>query len=206
MNEPIQKAAKATKTSTGLKKGASSRQLLIETAAVFFAKDGFAKSNMRQLAESVGMKAGSIFYHFKSKDEILFEVMKQAIEHLLITIEADYKPEQPALDRLRIMVKSELGMYISDMSNFGVVLIHEWRNLDPEFQTRLLDMRDNYERYWLTTLTDCQNEGIIKADPKIVRRLLNGAFSWVIFWYKSDGEYSFDELVDQVMLTLVVGE
>jgi hypothetical protein len=35
--------------------------------------------------------------------------------------------------------------------------------------------------------------------------MLNGAFSWVIYWYKTEGEFTFEQLVDEVMAMLEVG-
>lgn len=197
-------AEKNQATSKG-KGASSSRELLIETAARLFARNGYNKTNMRELAEAVGMKAGSIFYHFKGKEEILFAVMQQAITYLLETVQKDMVHAKTPMERLRVLVRMELGMYLGEDSNYGLVLIHEWRSLPADLQENLLAMRADYEAYWDSTLADCHQEGIIKANPKIVRRMLNGAFSWVIYWYKPGGEFTFEQLVDEVMAMLVAG-
>ena len=106
---------------------------------------------------------------------------------------------------MRVLVRMELALYLGEESDYGLVLIHEWRSLPAELQKDLLAMRADYESYWSDTLTDCQREGIINANPKIVRRLLNGAFSWVIYWYQPDGEFTLEQLVDEVMAMLLVG-
>lgn len=199
------KTAEKAKDS-GKPKGAQhSRELLIKEAARLFAEKSYNKTNMRELAEAVGMKAGSIFYHFKGKEEILQAVMHKAIVLLIANVQQDMPHAESAIERLRVLVRMELGMYLGEDANYGLVLIHEWRSLPTELQEDLMAMRAEYESYWNTTLADCKREGIINADPKIVRRLLNGAFSWVIYWYQPGGKLSFEQLVDEVMAMLVVG-
>jgi AcrR family transcriptional regulator len=197
------KTAEKPQDTSKTKVARRSRESLIETAARMFAQNGYNKTNVRELAEAVGMKAGSIFYHFKVKEEILYAVMKQAIELLLEATQKDIVTATTPVERLRVLVRIELDMYMGDQSSYGLVLIHEWRSLPTDLQEDLMDMRAEYESYWNSTLEACHQAGIIQANPKIVRRLLNGAFSWVIYWYKPDGEFNFEQLVDEVMAMLV---
>ena len=197
------KTAEKPQDTSKTKVARRSRESLIETAARLFAQNGYNKTNMRELAEAVGMKAGSIFYHFKVKEEILYAVMKQAIESLLEATQKDIVTATTPVERLRVLVRIELDMYMGDQSSYGLVLIHEWRSLPTDLQEDLMVMRAEYESYWNSTLEACHQAGIIQANPKIVRRLLNGAFSWVIYWYKPDGECNFEQLVDEVMVMLV---
>ena len=181
----------------------SSREQLIDTAAMLFARNGYTKTNMRELAEAVGMKAGSIFYHFDRKDDILHAVMEQAIRYLLNRISEDLSQAETPKERLRVLVRAELDLFMGEKSGHGFVMIHEWRSLSAERQADLMAMRAQYEPYWNATLSSCYEEGVIKADPKVVRRMLNGAFSWVPNWYEPSGEYGFEQLVDEVMAMLV---
>lgn len=199
MTNTAEKSQKKNQT----KSAQSSRELLIETAALLFARNGYNKTNMRELAEAVGMKAGSIFYHFKNKEEILYAVMQQAITNMLEAVQKDFAQAETPREQLHVLVCQELDMYLGHQSSYGLVLIHEWRSLPAELQGDLMEMRAEYESYWNSTLEACHREGIIKANPKIVRRLLNGAFSWVIYWYKPGGEFDFEQLVDEVMAMLV---
>ena len=187
----------------GKRTAQNSRDLLIDTAARLFARNGYNKTNMRELAEAVGMKAGSIFYHFDRKEAILHAVMQQAISYLLEAVRKDLVHAETPKERLRVLVRLELDLYLGEKSDHGFVMIHEWRSLSADQQADLMVMRAEFEPFWNSTLANCYQQGIIKADPKIVRRLLNGAFSWVPNWYEPSGQYSFEQLVDEVMAMLV---
>ena len=132
----MSKTAKKPQNTRKAKGVKSSRELLIENAARLFAKNGYNKTNMRELAEAVGMKAGSIFYHFKGKEEILYAVMQRAIANLLEAVQRDIVHAKTPSERLRVLVRMELDMYLGDQSSYGLVLIHEWRSLPAELQDK----------------------------------------------------------------------
>ena len=181
----------------------NSRDQLIAMAAKLFAQKGYNKTNLRDLADAVGMKAGSIFYHFSGKEEILYEVMESSINMLMDRVEVDMREADSTRDQLRVLIRSELEHYLGDASSYAMVLIHEWRSLSAELQAPLMVLRKRYELLWDEVLLECHRSGLILANPKIVRRMLNGAFSWVPNWFHEDGGHSHEELVDEVMLMLL---
>ena len=56
------------------------RQVAIRSAAAVFAEKGFHGSSTRDIAERMGIKQGSLYYYFKSKEEALGEVCLFGIE------------------------------------------------------------------------------------------------------------------------------
>ena len=53
------------------RKKASKKDLILQKAAIMFREKGFAATSMRDLAESVGIEAASLYNHIRSKNEIL---------------------------------------------------------------------------------------------------------------------------------------
>ena len=58
----------------------SPRGRLLSAAAHLFRDKGFDRTTVRDIAASVGIQSGSIFHHFKSKEDILFAVMEEVIQ------------------------------------------------------------------------------------------------------------------------------
>src|SRR5690554_7588998 len=80
------------------------------------------------------------------------------------------------------------------------VLVYEWRSLSEESQAEVLALRDHYEGLWLSVLEQLRAEGSIDAEPFIVRRMLTGALSWTVTWYRPErGGLTLDGLTDQVL-------
>lgn len=83
------------------------------------------------------------------------------------------------------------------------VLVYEWRSLSEGSQVQVLELREIYEGLWLSVLEELNELGQLKADPFIVRRMLTGALSWTVTWYKPErGGLTLDGLTDQVMAML----
>jgi len=55
------------------------RERILLEAARLFRHHGFAATTLREVADAAGVKAGSIYYHFESKEEILGEVLDKGI-------------------------------------------------------------------------------------------------------------------------------
>ena len=54
------------------------RELIMETALEMFSKNGYAAVSMRDISGSVGIKASSLYYHFKSKQDIFDAIVQRA--------------------------------------------------------------------------------------------------------------------------------
>src|SRR5215475_2714428 len=63
------------------------RERILEAAAQLFAEHGFASTSMPAIAERSGITAGAIYRHFKSKAELLLEVVKRALGALPLSFE-----------------------------------------------------------------------------------------------------------------------
>ncbi len=57
----------------------SGRARIMDEAATSFLHQGYPATSLRHIANAVGMKAGSIYYHFASKEELLTEILIRGI-------------------------------------------------------------------------------------------------------------------------------
>ena len=74
----------------------STRETILAAAADSFAKQGFDRASMREIAKLSGITAGAIYSHFDNKAELLMEVVKRALDSLPISgnsISGDEDPE-----------------------------------------------------------------------------------------------------------------
>ncbi|XID76021.1 TetR/AcrR family transcriptional regulator [Alkanindiges sp. WGS2144] len=177
----------------------SPRGRVLRAAAYLFHQQGYARTTVRELANVVGIQSGSLFHHFKSKDDILLAVMEEAIRYNTARLEQAIQQTTETLGQIRALIRAELESINGDTGTAMAVLVFEWEALSPDRQAYLLNMREYYEQIWLTTLKKAQQEGLIKHPPFIWRRLMGGAISWTVTWYKPEGKTSMDELTDMIL-------
>lgn len=183
----------------------SARGKLLQMAAHLFRSKGYERTTVRDLASAVGIQSGSIFHHFKSKDEILRAVMEETIVYNTALMRAALAGAQGTRERLLALIRCELQSIMGGTGEAMAVLVYEWRSLSVAAQEQVLVLRDNYEQIWLEVLTEAREEGYFKADPFIQRRFLTGALSWTTTWFRPMGPMGLDQLAEEA-LSLVCKE
>lgn len=181
----------------------SARGKLLQTAAHLFRSKGYERTTVRDLASAVGIQSGSIFHHFKSKDEILKAVMEETVLYNTALLRAALGEAQGPRERVLALIRCELQSIMGGTGEAMGVLVYEWRSLSEEAQAYILSLRDTYEQIWLEVLGEARAAGYFSTDPFILRRFLTGALSWTTTWFRPGGKVSLDQLAEQA-LTLVI--
>ncbi|EPJ96663.1 TetR/AcrR family transcriptional regulator [Pseudomonas sp. CFII68] len=181
----------------------SARGKLLQTAAHLFRNKGFERTTVRDLASAVGIQSGSIFHHFKSKDEILRAVMEETIRYNTALMRAALAEADSVRERVLALIRCELQSIMGGTGEAMAVLVYEWRSLSQEGQRYVLALRDIYEDLWLEVLGQAKEAGYIRGDVFITRRFLTGALSWTTTWFRAEGSLSLDELAEQALILVL---
>ena len=62
---------------------ASTEQRILDVATVLFYDTGYHATTMREVAAGVGIKAGSLYNHYPSKEELFFQIAEGVMQDLL---------------------------------------------------------------------------------------------------------------------------
>ncbi|MFN2359730.1 MAG: TetR/AcrR family transcriptional regulator [Marinobacter sp.] len=178
---------------------AGARGRLLREAARLFRDKGYERTTVRDLAAAVGIQSGSLFHHFRTKEEILKAVMVETIRLNTALMQAAVDSATSNRDKLQALIRAELESINGQTGEAMAVLVFEWRSLSEESQAYVLELRDIYEQLWLDVLEALGRDGVLTADPFVVRRMLTGALSWTVTWYRPDGGLTLDDLTDQVV-------
>nr|WP_275300687.1 TetR/AcrR family transcriptional regulator [Pseudomonas sp. AF32] len=181
----------------------SARGKLLQTAAHLFRNKGFERTTVRDLASAVGIQSGSIFHHFKSKDEILRAVMEETIRYNTALMRAALAEAGSVRERVLALIRCELQSIMGGTGEAMAVLVYEWRSLSEDGQRQVLALRDIYEQLWLEVLGQAKDAGYIRGDVAITRRFLTGALSWTTTWFRAEGSLSLDDLAEQALILVL---
>ncbi len=181
------------------------RGRLLTEAARLFREKGYERTTVRDLAAAVGIQSGSLFHHFRTKEEILKAVMVETIRLNTALMQAALEAAESSRAKLRGLIRAELESINGQTGEAMAVLVFEWRSLSASSQAEVLELRDIYEKLWLDVLESLKGEGALEAEPFVVRRMLTGALSWTVTWYKPErGGLTLDGLTDQVMAMMAL--
>ncbi len=161
------------------------RMALLETAAQRFAMHGYAATSMRVIAADARMLAGSMYHHFASKDEMLFEAYRIGVEHVISAHERATDGVIEPWARLEAACIAHLECLLTD-DPLARLLPLDLRPLPATLRKRLVAERDRYEERFIAVV---RTVGIAKSvDARLARMMLLGALNWTPTWYKSGGE------------------
>lgn len=176
-------APAATTPSTGSTDG---RDRILDVAAESFLNRGYEATSLRQIADAVGMKAGSLYYHFASKDELLTEVLRLGIAVMQTAFddaEADVAGAD-ARERVAAHVRAHLAA-LYENGPYTAAHVTTFRTAPASVRAGIVILRDDYESRWTALLGDLQSAGELNADVNInlARLSLFGAMNSSVDWF-----------------------
>lgn len=171
------------------------RALILTRAARLFRKKGFERTTVKEIAQACEMLPGSLYYRYKTKEELLVDLMRYGIEDVMQDVLASFEQTEDPSEQLRYCINAHLRALVSD-SDLIFVLLFEWRALGGEAQSDIIALRDDYERLWSDILEAMVQEGVLKPDVdlKLLRLVGIGSLNWVATWYDPEGPYDLDQI------------
>jgi AcrR family transcriptional regulator len=172
---------------------------IVRAAGRLFHEKGYSATTIRDIANAVGMRSGSPFYHFKTKHDMLRAVVLEGIDAINGTVSQALDPKLSPRARFEAMLRAHLRQLLGEEGrDFAATLLHESRHLDPEAQTEVVALTDSYEAVWQSALKDLKRAGLIADDSPVARLFLMGALNWTVQWYRPGGSKTIDQLARQL--------
>ena len=179
---------------------------ILDAAARLFGENGYDATGIRDIAKAVGINSASLYYHYKNKDEILCETACYGVRMLQDAVETAMLAERTLLNQLYAGVVTHIDTILSHQA-LARVLLHESQQLTREFAAQVITARDRYEQLWMNKLHEGVTLGVIQANLNLhlTRLLCFGAANWAITWYRSDGQYTPQEIANTLFNLLAPG-
>ncbi|MBK9522092.1 MAG: TetR family transcriptional regulator [Rhodocyclaceae bacterium] len=178
---------------------------IIRAAGRLFRQKGYNGTTIRDIADAVGMRSGSPFYHFKSKHEILFTVTTEGIEVMLRNLEMVIAKGQPARECFEDCVATHMNYLLGPGRDFAWVMLYESRLLDPAERAIVHRMSARYEEVFSAVLDRLQASGHLHDASAVARKLILGAINWSAQWYDETGA-SDPQAIARQLCALVLHE
>ena len=180
------------------------RELIVATAAEMFARKGIRATTVREIADAVGVLSGSLYHYFRSKDEIVQEILSEFLEEVRARYAEVLGRGDDCAQTLRELVLASLRV-ASQRPSATAIYQNQLRYLRdrPEFKEGAAEAK----RVWLELIDRGVAEGVFRADipPRVFYRLIRDAVWMSWRGPRPDGMYSLEELADAITSIFLEG-
>lgn len=182
----------------------SSRERVRRAAARLFAERGFARASMRELARAAGMSLAGLYHHYPGKNELLFEIQRDAYERLLAPLKEIPAETRPA-EKIAALIHNHLHFFINHITEMKV-LSHEADVLGDALGRRIRRQKRRYfDIYHGAVVALLAENGRRDLDPRTVTMTLFGMINWIYNWYRPRSDGGAEELARQMTAVFLHG-
>ena len=187
----VQMALSEKSKYSSLTKDKESRSEILMAAAEAFMKKGFSATSIDTVAEILGCTKGRLYYQYKSKTDLFFDVQREAMLMNLKAIAEGSNSKGGPTARLREMIRQQALVVMTQLPFQRVAvqgvelhLAGSTTSKQREVLRVLIDMRDKCEKLFVDVIEEGIGTGEMRTfDPKFVVKPLLGALNWMTVWY-----------------------
>ncbi|MFI7365153.1 TetR/AcrR family transcriptional regulator [Streptomyces sp. NPDC050149] len=186
---------------------AERRAELLATAAEVFAAQGYNATTVRRIADEAGMLAGSLYYHFDSKESMLDEILSAFLDELWTGYDTVLAAGLGPREAIGALVTQSFRQ-IDRHGPAVAIYQRESRHLSaqPRF-AYLADSQLKFENAWLRTLERGVAEDAFRSDldVRLVYRFVRDTVWVAASWYRPGGTHSPEEIARQYLSMVLAG-
>jgi TetR/AcrR family transcriptional regulator, cholesterol catabolism regulator len=174
---------------------APTKERIVEAAVDLFHRQGYNATSLRQIADDVGLQVGSLYNHMSSKEQLLFDIMRDVMEELIEHTEEEMASVgSDSLDRVLAFLRASIHFHATRQKQ-TFIGNSELRGLSPEHRAEIVELRDRYETMLRDTLQAAQDDGAIEvSDVQLATFAALALCTSVATWYRPNGRLSLEDL------------
>lgn len=174
-----------------LSKSEISQRRVLDAAAKIFRDNGYVGTTMRAIADEADLKAGSIYYHYKSKDELISAMLDMGISTVMQSVTESLEKlgdDVSGRERIECAINAHLTAIISN-GDYTLATRRVFGQVPDAIRQRNLRLRDRYAVIWKDILEKARDRGELRddADITLARLFILGALNWAAEWYNPKG-------------------
>ncbi len=180
------------------------RKAILHRSAGLFAKHGYDRASMANIAQACGASKALLYHYYDSKEALLFDILHDHLQELIDAVGAvprDLKPHA----RLRALVSALLDAY-RDADDEHKIQINELGKLPASKRKALIEMERRLVRDFSEAIAAVNPAiGADKMLLKPVTMSLFGMVNWHYMWFREGKGLSREDYAELVTTLLVEG-
>lgn len=177
------------------KMSVSKEQEIITVAARLFQEKGYRTTTLEDIAAAVGMLKGSLYYYIRSKEELLYLVVRDPIRQAYNKLEEIVNSDAPVRTKIAQAIANHMTLFHQHYPHIAVYL-HDYHHLLEKLQDNVIETPKHYQRLWAILLQQGITSGELRQDldVKVAGYAILGMCNWVYRWYKPTGKLPAEEV------------
>lgn len=176
------------------------RDRITDAAAELFLRNGYAQTSLRDIAAAVGIKAGSIYYHFDSKESLLADILARGITVMEVAFDRAARETRGAdgATRIRAHVRGHLSA-LFEHGPYTTNHVSAFHIAPSTVRQAVIPDRDRYEQLWVALFDELIERGEMSRQipPGLSRLALFGAMNFAVEWF-DPARGNLDDLVEAI--------
>jgi AcrR family transcriptional regulator len=170
------------------------KETIKSVAIDLFFKKGYFATSISDLARGSGIQKASIYYHYASKEELLFHILENTMDDLTACLKTSLENVAGVEARMRSAVRSHVRFHLErQKENF--IANSELRGLSAEHYQDIVQKRDRYERIFQELIREGSDAGVFASgDVKILSYAILTLCTAGATWFKPKGRLTIDEI------------
>jgi TetR/AcrR family transcriptional regulator, cholesterol catabolism regulator len=179
---------------------------IIAAAAKVFQTKGYHAATVQDIADAVGILKGSLYHHVKSKEDLLYLIVKEPIARIYERMTEIVAADLPAGEKLRCAILAHLEAFDQHYPHLFVYL-HEREEMKRRFREQFKLSPKQYERCWQQILREGVKSGEFRPDldVPVVSYGLLGMLNWLYKWYDPRGRLGVRGVAGQFSTLALAG-
>jgi AcrR family transcriptional regulator len=183
-----------------------SRKQLKAAAIDCFARLGYQGTSIDRIARHAGMTKGAVYYHFRDKEELLFEAVGDRVGEFERGVLADVGPSVGTLAALeRVIDACFFHATVSNHRRFIITLMIEALDTNPQLSAKFQRILRRMRAFLADLIRRGQQDGTVRVDldPEQAAALVAGAIMGAeIQHYQDPAEVDLRRVLDTLVAQL----
>ncbi|MFI6372738.1 TetR/AcrR family transcriptional regulator [Streptomyces sp. NPDC050546] len=180
---------------------------LLGTAAEVFAEQGYNATTVRKIADHAGLLAGSLYYHFDSKESMLEEILRTFLDELWDGYDTVLDAGLGPRETLQALVTESFREIDRHRPAVAIYQKESKQLVAQERFAFLAESQRRFEKAWLSTLERGVAERAFRADldVRLTYRFVRDTVWVAASWYRPGGQHSPEEIARQYLSMVLDG-
>jgi AcrR family transcriptional regulator len=181
------------------------KKSIFKAAIKVFSESSYDGATLDDIAAAAGISKGTLYYHFKSKDEIFKYIITEGMELIKEQLDEAASREDNSLLKLKSLCRHQLRMVYEKKDFFKVIMSQLWGK--EIRQSELREAISDYIRVIEVYIKEAMEAGVIKkGEPYFMAYMFFGALcSSAIYEIINKDNADVDEVMDSLMQYILYG-